>query len=80
MQFKDIAGNKLEIGDTVSLAVGSELGAGTVVAVNTGIGLEASQPYITIQINVVKQAFPNGIVPQILAVRKPDITKAIIDV
>jgi hypothetical protein len=77
MLFKDLAGNELSKGDTVSLAIGSELGAGQIVDLQTGLGLDGSgksEPSILITIAVVRQAFPNGLVPGVLKIATPKPT------
>ena len=73
--IRDIVGNELNEGDLVSLAVGSEIGAGHIKKIDSGLGLQGgqpSQPYILIEL-LVQRPIVQGlnVAAGVLKVAKP---------
>lgn len=80
MILRDALNNEIKEGDVVSLAVGNELGAGTVVKTSAGLALQGGQPMppmILIQVVINKPALENGIIPGVLKVTVPEGKKLI---
>lgn len=75
MTFRDAVNNELKEGDVVSLAVGNELGVGTIVKTTAGLALQGGQPtppMVFVQITVSRQCLENGIVLGVLKTALPD--------
>ena len=74
MRFIDGSGNPLEEGTPVCLPVGLLQGfQGSIVKLESGLGAgEDSVPKIAVMFVVPLQVMPNGIVPGIFAMPKPD--------
>ena len=84
MIIRDAVGNELKEGDVVSLAVGEELGAGTVQKIDSGLGITQTgqgvagqQPSIFIGVTVQKPVLPNGIAVGVLKIAKPEPSVAL---
>lgn len=81
MSVRDALGNTLAEGDLVSLAVGQEIGVGTIKRIDSGLGLQGgqpTQPSVFIEILVQRPVIAQiGVAAGIVKAAQPETTPVI---
>ena len=80
--IRDALGNEINEGDLVSLAVGTEIGAGHIKKIDSGLGLaggQPSQPYVLIELLVQRPVIAQiGVVAGVLKVAQPETKPSLV--